>query len=139
MNHHQWVFARFHRMLKADITLMDRKNFAGIAAQVAQVQLTRRRDMIETKVETSLRRKLESQCPFRPSSGLAPSQATPTATPDHASPGPNHVLQQTPLLGHAHGRVHDHVFLAADHLQPAKLDENIACGHTEALSGALGG
>jgi hypothetical protein len=54
-------------------------------------------------------------------------------------PAPNYVLQQTPLLGHAHGRIHDHVFLTTNHFQATKLNENIARGHTEALSGALGG
>jgi hypothetical protein len=55
------------------------------------------------------------------------------------SPGSNYVLQQTPLLAHAHGRIHDHVFLTTNHFQATKLNENIARGHTEALSGALGG
>jgi hypothetical protein len=55
------------------------------------------------------------------------------------SPGANCVLQQTALLRHAHGRIYNHVFLTTNHFQATKLNENIACGHTEALSGALGG
>jgi hypothetical protein len=55
------------------------------------------------------------------------------------SPGPNYVLQQTTLLGHAHGRIHYHVFLTTNHFPATKLNENIACRYTEALSGPLGG
>jgi len=53
--------------------------------------------------------------------------------------GANYVLQQTPRLGHAHGRIHYHIFLSTNHFQATKLDENVARRHTEALGGALGG
>ena len=67
-------------------------------------------------------------------------RSLPSGVPNlQRSPGASDVLQQTPRLGHAHGRIHDHVFLSTNHFQATKLNENIACRHAEALSGALGG
>jgi hypothetical protein len=38
---------------------MNWENLAGIAAQVAHVEFSRRRDVIEAEIETPLRRKLD--------------------------------------------------------------------------------
>jgi hypothetical protein len=43
---------------------MDWENLAGIAAQVAQVEFSRRHDVIETEIETPLRRKLDCHFSF---------------------------------------------------------------------------
>ncbi|MND01181.1 hypothetical protein D3C83_200720 [compost metagenome] len=57
---------------------MNWENFAGIAAHVAHVELSRRRDVIETKIETPLRRKLDCHF-FIPSSNQALGWAPVTA------------------------------------------------------------
>src|SRR4030095_14419385 len=54
MNHDHRVLARSFRNLKADIPLVNWENLAGIAAQIADVEISRRRDVIEAEIETPL-------------------------------------------------------------------------------------
>ena len=47
---------------------MNREYLAGIAAQVAQVEFSRRRDVIETEIKTPLDRKLDGHFLLSPPS-----------------------------------------------------------------------
>src|SRR5688500_15789724 len=97
MHHDQRVLTRSYRNLKANITLMNWVNLAGIAAQVAHVEFSRSRDVIEAKKETPLGRNLDCHFLFRPLPEWALGRATPNLLLD-PSLRPNAEMNQSQIL-----------------------------------------